>query len=238
MVRILRTVGVATLALMLVPRPTSAEPIRAVFAIDVVSISSGNFESEQPQQPFDAHFRLQVTFDSRVLNSDEFCCPESASARFGDPTFGDVPLEHFGIPVGIRPFDNHGTFGGWNRADNGTFSRAFSINVDLTFDPSVGTFNGNGFALGVSGEQNGLLTRPSLDPHDLLASVRPNEFPNFAFFTSRRVSDSESFFIQYLGHATFLSSGAAPIPEPSTVLLIGAGLAGAALRRRTRGTRV
>ena len=237
MARIRTSVGIAALGLALLPLSSAADPIRAVLAIDVVTVQTGILGFPAERQPFSAQFPLPVTFDDRVIFSQEFCCPPAAFVRFGPPTFGDIPLEHFGILPGILPNDAHGTVGIVVRTDDGSFNRRFSMTADISFDPSLGQSIGNAFFIGVAGTETGFPTPPSLDPHDLISSVRPPRESdlNFNFFTARRFSDDEVRYIVYNGQATVLSSEPAPIPEPSSLILMGTVIFGAALRKRILG---
>src|SRR5688500_19569174 len=96
--------------------PAIADPVRAVFKIQVVSRTT---EPGGTAENFDARFALTMTFDDTARFVQEDCCV--GNAQFGDPTAIGINLENYGIPANVIPFDNHGTYGSWGTAEDGTF---------------------------------------------------------------------------------------------------------------------
>jgi hypothetical protein len=213
-----RLVTVAVTLLCLVAHFASAEPVTLPFIVQIEQrCGAGGCELFRPS------FRGTVTFDDGV--TDEFEIREGSTFgigfRYGRPTFSRPPLDFPPIPADIV-WPDFLNFTEASRALelDGTIRYILSINEVLVSATGASWSTSlSAFRLSNRGDDDS----PSLSPTQLLTSAGPDGLGYF--FSSNGIT--------YSGSA-FPDAGAAPVPEPSTLLLGALGAAVVAKARRRK----
>jgi len=197
--------------------PVAAEPIRAVYQVEVSGRMT--WESNPIWEPFFQQFTLLMTFDP-ALGGDR---------TYGPVSFSEVPLPGVSAPGHVVTVAGtaHGQFEENPFGAPNLFASAA--------ETQVGTEGGDYF------RTTRLISNV---PVDLAPVFSPETFPahlvlatpyNFDYSTSLFRPGLTPVTISYRGFGSLLAvNPQQPIPEPATMLLVGAGLA-ALGRRRLRG---
>ena len=241
----LRAVPVLVFAIVgsaVLPGAAAADPITIAFDVHVSQVRLGGpgVPIAGPT-PVDERFTVSLTFDPAVVP------PGTGGRGYAVSGISPIPLAPFppaGLETrslpGIAIHDTNG-FGGY-------FASASQTN-----QLGLGVLDGQqAFFVGVARFENSVRTPLSpltISPETFAAHLAwsPLGSPfNFTYEACLDIGPTEaacqgqlpgSVRAQYFGVATLSDAAAAPVPEPGTVILVGAGLAILARRRGARQNR-
>jgi hypothetical protein len=229
------TSAVASLTVAIWAVPTAADPITAVYDIQVVERSSRQDLESTVIVPFQQQFTLAITFDP-----DQ---PGGAGV-YGRPAFSPVPLAVPSAPAGLAlaifsstthiPLSEGGVFA---RAEGGLGGSGV---IDGAFTVYSASVQLSSFLLAASPP---LVVSAETFPGHLTLSPNPFNFfynaclgvgpfpPGADSCTDARAPGTR--IVSYRGTATLTQTDGAVVPEPGTFALVASGLA-LLSRRRTR----
>lgn len=236
------------LVALLVPIPAAhADPVSLRYHVTVFQRHDFDLPvSERRWVPIDpVQFELSFTFDSAMTRQfrSSPAGQRHAVTDFGEPTFtpsfSEIPLEGAGVAGGTR---NAAT-----RVNN-SLTTEFGVGQEALAVEQWGTENASGFTMLSIQLRADLWPLLALDAFgdldDFLRAMRSSRVQ--FYFADLSATKNFDQFGQALEptftttSASFFGSAvpidASPVPEPTTVLLVGAGLACAA-RRAVRGGR-
>ena len=241
--RFRRTLSIVLATLAIGATQASAEPITAVYDVQLFERFLRQDAGPGVMEPFDQHFTLSMTID-----------PASAvpgAGVYGMPSFSAVPLS---VP---RPPDDLVLSSSGSTTHIPTSGGAFARANASKF--ASGTIDGNlvvysvGLQLGGPipvGTEPSIATAETFPLHlDLarLGSFGPYNFSYSACLglgpfppSADSCTDARgvgSRMVTYLGTATLSSVELEPIPEPATLALVGSGLALLVRRTHRKGCR-
>lgn len=209
------------------PLLVEADPITTSYN---VSIRERCAFSSNECTPFAAEFPLRMTFDDRII-SQSFT-PTSQLQFYGPPSFSEVPLPRRPVSPGAaesrttldtRFLNDNPSLPAWRRVasaqeffqlSTGEFELSWTLQLFSSVDTDV---------------------QPPLDPASFATFLGAGPDNLFRYvFTGRSLVVPGEFTTDsfaFNGRLT-LASGAAPIPEPGTILLLSAGALAGLVRRR------
>jgi PEP-CTERM motif len=210
------------------PAMVEAELITLRFTVRT-DVRCFNFSCE----PFLSSFPLTVTFDSEITRvlDPELDPGGGVGYVYGSPQFSPVPLALPAIPPdAVRRAETLQFFN--PREDQPPFFIGAIISDE---------FHGNETSRWITvisdlDEFPSLQDAPALTAESLIALLDSGRPPSFGHVFQNGKPFPENIEFSYGGQA-FLNDGAAPIPEPSTILLLSAAGAATLIQRRRRSVR-
>jgi hypothetical protein len=210
--------------------PVRADPITALYDVRVLERSFGQ-GGETGTDEFHRQFTLSMTFDPANAISP---------STYGPASFSSVPLQIPSPPADLVLDSGSGTThrstpegGFFAQATAGIFGGRRVADIDTIYFVEIRLLGATD-----RGSQAALITPETFPIH--LGALGENPFPIFNFFYSSCLgigpfppsadscTDAQtagSSHVTYFGRATLRDVDVPPVPEPTTVVLVGSGLA-------------
>jgi PEP-CTERM motif len=225
------------LAVSVCSRPAAAEPITAVYDVQIFERFSRTGPPPGVTEPFTQQFLLSMTFDP---------ASSPGSGVYGRPVFSPVPLAIPSSPSGVTLTEfgstTHIGFGGFfARAQSGVFGSFNDAGNPVVYD-AVLTLTGS-----LLSSTPPVATTAETFPIHLTIGT---SFTNFVYSSCLGVgpfgpsadscTDAQGAatrIVRYSGRLTLLETTPAAIPEPATLALVASGLVILSRRRVTSQNR-